>query len=367
MTADTVGGVWTYVMELARGLARHGVRTTVATMGPLPSDGQRREAESIPGLALYTSEYKLEWMENPWEEVDRAGDWLLGLAERVRPDVVHLNGFCHAQLPWPAPVMVVCHSDVLSWWQAVKGEAAPADEWREYAERVGAGLRSAGLVVAPTAAALAEAEYHYGPFEAARVIHNGRSTTDLYPGAKRNLVFSAGRFWDDAKNIKALAAVAPNLNWPTYIAGDLSGGTDRPRSPSLNFLGRLCGSAIGAWYSRAAIYALPAKYEPFGLSALEAALSGCALVLGDIPSLRELWDGAAVFVDPDDHKGLAEAINALSADSEGRERMGKLALERAQEYNAKSKACGYLFAYQDLKQITALDLQLFDHPGVSLL
>ncbi len=32
---------------------------------------------------------------------------------------------------------------------------------------------------------------------------------------------------------------------------------------------------------------LPARYEPFGLSVLEAALSGCALVLGDIPSLRE--------------------------------------------------------------------------------
>ena len=35
---------------------------------------------------------------------------------------------------------------------------------------------------------------------------------------------------------------------------------------------------------------LPARYEPFGLSILEAALSGCALVLGDLPSLRELWD-----------------------------------------------------------------------------
>ncbi len=39
-------------------------------------------------------------------------------------------------------------------------------------------------------------------------------------------------------------------------------------------------------------------YEPFGLSVLEAALSGCALVLGDIPSLRENWDGAADFAEP---------------------------------------------------------------------
>lgn len=33
-----------------------------------------------------------------------------------------------------------------------------------------------------------------------------------------------------------------------------------------------------------------------GLSVLEAAQAGCALVLGDIDSLRELWDGAATFV-----------------------------------------------------------------------
>ena len=39
-----------------------------------------------------------------------------------------------------------------------------------------------------------------------------------------------------------------------------------------------------------------ALYEPFGLAVLEAAQAGCALVLSDIPTFRELWDGAALFV-----------------------------------------------------------------------
>ncbi|MEB3829625.1 glycosyltransferase [Phormidium sp. CCY1219] len=56
---------------------------------------------------------------------------------------------------------------------------------------------------------------------------------------------------------------------------------------------------LSHWYARAAIYAFPARYEPFGLSVLEAALSGCALVLGDIPRLREMWGDAAVFANPD--------------------------------------------------------------------
>ena len=40
---------------------------------------------------------------------------------------------------------------------------------------------------------------------------------------------------------------------------------------------------------RAAIYIATSRYEPFGLAPLEAALSRCALVANDIPSLRELW------------------------------------------------------------------------------
>ena len=31
MTADVVGGVWTYAIELARGLASRGIATTIAT------------------------------------------------------------------------------------------------------------------------------------------------------------------------------------------------------------------------------------------------------------------------------------------------------------------------------------------------
>ena len=59
--------------------------------------------------------------------------------------------------------------------------------------------------------------------------------------------------------------------------------------PLLEALGKLPAAEMKLWFAHAAIYCLPARYEPFGLSVLEAGLSGCALVLGDIPSLREIW------------------------------------------------------------------------------
>jgi hypothetical protein len=41
MTADAVGGVWTYALELSGALARHDIEVVLATMGPLPDTALR--------------------------------------------------------------------------------------------------------------------------------------------------------------------------------------------------------------------------------------------------------------------------------------------------------------------------------------
>ncbi|HEY9422664.1 MAG TPA: glycosyltransferase family 4 protein, partial [Thermoanaerobaculia bacterium] len=154
MTADTIGGVWTYALELARGLAERGVEVTLASMGGPLNELHHNMANRIPRLRVFESTFKLEWMEDPWRDVEKAGEWLLRLADRVRPDLIHLNGYAHGALPWNAPKVMVGHSCVLSWWQAVKGEPAP-EAWDRYACEVGAGLAAADLVIAPSEAMLA--------------------------------------------------------------------------------------------------------------------------------------------------------------------------------------------------------------------
>jgi glycosyltransferase involved in cell wall biosynthesis len=104
---------------------------------------------------------------------------------------------------------------------------------------------------------------------------------------------------------------------------------------------------LAGWMSRAAIYAMPARYEPFGLSILEAGLSGCALVLGDIPSLREVWRDAAIFVSPDDPTALAAAIQRLIDDAPLRAALGTRARRRAVRFSPLAMARGYLDAYRD--------------------
>src|SRR5215210_7845864 len=88
MTADTLGGVWQYSMELANGLAAEGVRVLLATLGRPPSRTQYAEARAVPSLELHAGQYKLPWMNEPWREVAAGGEWLLQLAEASHPDLV---------------------------------------------------------------------------------------------------------------------------------------------------------------------------------------------------------------------------------------------------------------------------------------
>ena len=348
MTADTVGGVWTYSLELARGLGRHGIKVFLATMGAELRSEQMAEAREIDNLHVVESRFKLEWMPEAWHDVDAAGDWLIGLEDEFCPDVVHLNGYAHAVLPWKAPVIVTAHSCVSSWWQAVKGESIPAD-WSTYCEKVTHGLLAADMVIAPSRAMLVALEERYCAISEGRVIPNGRSCTHFHSGPKENYIFSAGRVWDEAKNIASLAAIAADLPWPVYIAGENRQPGRRPTEfKKVHCIGRLCARDLAPWFAKASIYALPARYEPFGLSALEAALSGCALVLGDIPSLREVWGDAAVYVTPTDSAQLKRELRALIADPARCSTLAARANQRALLYTTERMTRGYLDAYTEI-------------------
>jgi glycogen synthase len=349
MTADTVGGVWTYALELTRALQPYDVEVLLAIMGPSLSASQRDDARSLPNLSLFKSNYKLEWMPDCWLDVKRAGDWLLHLENRLQPDLIHLNGYAHANLPWRNPTVVAGHSCVYSWWQAVKGDT-PTGEWQRYKAEVQNGLNAADLVVTPSAAMLRALNTHYGPIDNARVIHNGRNAELFTSRHKRALILSAGRLWDEAKNISRVAEIAAEMPWPVLVAGEFQ-HPDQHQSfaaKQCHWLGSLPESQLRRWYASASIYALPALYEPFGYTPLEAALSGCALVLGDIDSLREIWGDAAVFVDPNDSKALKHELLELIENPKRREEMSRRARERALEFTSARMAESYVHAYAEL-------------------
>lgn len=347
MTADAVGGVWSYCLTLAEAL---GARATIllAVLGPPPTPAQRAAAASVAGLNLVDRPYRLEWMPNAVRDVRRSALWLESLAAEFHPHVIHVNGYAAAVARWHAPVIVAAHSCVLSWWHAVHGTAAP-DEWAAYAGRVRRGLAASERIVAPTRAMLEAVERHYGPQKNARVIWNGVRLERFAPATKEKIVLAAGRLWDEAKNLAALDRAAARSRWPIIAAGSCQGPDGIEKAPRhLTALGPLQPAQLADWMGRAAIFTAPARYEPFGLGVLEAAASGCALVLGDIASLRELWDGAARFVAPGDHAALASSIDELMREDRAREALAAAARTRAQRYAASRMADRYSELYSEL-------------------
>lgn len=347
MTADTIGGVWSYAMQLCSALQPAGVEIALATLGAALSPAQRDELRSKRNVQLHESRFRLEWMSSPWESLEEAADWLLALESRVKPDVVHLNHLVHADLPWRAPAITVAHSCVFSWWFAVH-RCKPGPEWDRYFGRVKTSLHTASCVVAPTRALLAALFRHYGPIREAHVIPNARAACDFKRARKLPLVFSAGRLWDKGKNVHALCDVAPSLAWPVFFAGATTSpdGT-RESLPNVSPLGELAPAQMRQWLAASAIYAAPARYEPFGLTPLEAALSGCALVLGDIESLREVWEDAALYVLPDSPSDIREQITSLIEQPYLLAGYAQRAHEHALQFNPQRQAASYMNLYRD--------------------
>ena len=351
MTADTVGGVWTYCVELCRALQNYNVEFHLVTMGAKMKQWQLDEIEALENVHVYETEYKLEWMQSPWDDVEQSGKYLLELEERIQPDLIHLNSFSYGSLPFKAPKITVAHSDVFSWWKQVLSDV-PSSDWNEYYKRVKEGLEQSDHIIAPSNTMKGFINDIYKPETKSTTIYNSRSKTLFYKRDKQPYIFSMGRVWDEGKNIKLLIEAASNINGEIRIAGDNTFETDslEIKGSNITFLGKLNTTEIARELSLASIYVLPAKYEPFGLSALEAALSGCALVLGDIDSLREIWQDNAVYVNTNGAEELARTINKLLDDHVQLSAFASWAEKHSQHFSTDKMATGYFNIYKQLAQ-----------------
>jgi glycosyltransferase involved in cell wall biosynthesis len=347
MTADAVGGVWSYALGLCAALPE--IRFVLAVLGPQPARAQRAAATRLGNVTLVKSDFRLEWMGGGQADVAGSCRGLEALAAQHDVDLVHVNGFAQARLAGGRPILVVAHSDVASWWRAVHRRTAPV-EWDEYRRQVAGGLCAAAGVVAPTEAVLGDLRREYAlPLKGAAVIPNGIDIEAFVPRPKRPVVMAAGRVWDEAKNLRLLDEIAPALAWPVEIAGETAHpehGEARLRHAQA--LGVLDAVEMRRRLGEAAIFAAPARYEPFGLGILEAAAAGCALALGDIASLRETWDGAAIFLPPEDAGQWQAALTRLIGDRDMRERLAAAARARAGRFTIARTAARYRAAYREL-------------------
>jgi glycosyltransferase involved in cell wall biosynthesis len=363
MTADTVGGVWDYALMLCADLARHhDVQTLLVSMGPAPSEEQCRAAAAVPGLDLYPTTYALEWMPDSLPDVLAAGELIGRLVAEYRPRAVHFNQHCFGSLDLGVPAVVVSHSDSLSWQYYQWGAVDPHPGWAAYGDLVRAGLRGACAVVAPTEFVAGALRTLYVPDLAVRVIPNGAA---LAPGVvpravgapRRVAAMGAGRVWDSAKNLMVLARAAALLPATPGYRVEIAGNREAPHgaraemaSPAnVAFLGQVPRAVLHERLTDTRLFVAPARYEPFGLGLVEAALAGCALLVADIPSFREVWGGDAVYVAGADPADWAAALMALLEDDPRRQQLAEAGRSRALcRYTTARMATAYAALYREL-------------------
>jgi glycosyltransferase involved in cell wall biosynthesis len=346
MTTDNIGGVWTFALSLAVGMRKKGVEVILAIIGNPLSKSQIKQLKDI---RFYHRLSKQEWMDEPWEDLRETGQWLLRLQDIVRADIVHLNSYAYGSLRWRVPVIVTLHSCVLTWWQAVKNEPAP-QSYDIYREIVTLGIRSAAVVTAPGNVMMNTAEEYYGPFRRKKVIYNGLDPDNFRKTNKVRMLFSMGRMWDEGKNCSLILDAADDIRYPIYIAGDDDHLRNRQLPSHVHLRGVLPPEEIVQYLAQAPIFALPVKYEPFGYTFLEAAFSGCALIGGDIASLREIWGDAMLFVDPQNARHLASTVNYLMKNDGIRVAYAERALARAWNFTLARMVKEYHQLYVQVAQ-----------------
>lgn len=348
MTADAVGGVWQYALELAGALPAD-TALTLALLGPAPDEGQRAAAAALPRLRLIETGLTLDWLCSGPQPVLEAGAAIAALARAEGAEIVHLNTPALAAAGgFGVPVVAADHGTLAAWWEAARGGAVePALAW--HPDLTAQGLRAAARVLAPTRAHAEAVARLYGLAAVPQVVHNGRSPVPLpqvgrFPGA-----LTIGRLWDEVKGAAVLDAAAGLLDAP-FVA---LGATRAPHGAEivplhLTATGTVPAGDLACWLARRPVFVSAARFEPFGLAVLEAAQAGCPLVLSDIPSFRELWDGAATFVAAQDAAGFATAIGALLADDAAREAASAASRARAARYTPGEMARRTQALYREL-------------------
>ena len=355
LTADTVGGVWTYAQELVTGLVRRGLQVTLVSFGEIPSPSQTHWTEGLRGLDFRPTPFRLEWMQDAARDMGASSEYLLDIIRETAPDLLHFSQFCYGTLDVDIPKVITAHSDVVSWWNAVYGEDPPDSEWIHwYRETVSRGLAGVDHVTAPSRWMLEQIKTHYGRPQSGAVIYNGRSEQPFNPRAsKEDRVVSIGRLWDEGKQVTLLA----RQQWPCAVtiagAGECPDPTAHNSSVlfdnSIELKPKLSSSQVQELLAGASIYAATSRYEPFGLAPLEAALSRCAIVANDIATFRELWGPTALYFHANDADDLKRKIEQLRADPTLRWHYAELAFQRARRlFSADRMVNEYLTVYHAL-------------------
>ena len=117
---------------------------------------------------------------------------------------------------------------------------------------------------------------------------------------------------------------------------------------AVRFPGFVPDDDLPLWYSSAAVFAFPSRYEGFGLPLLEAMACGAPVVSSNASSLPEVVGDAGLMVDPSDVEGLCSALRRLLDDEPLRQAISVAGRARAQIFSWRRTAAETVQVYREV-------------------
>jgi glycosyltransferase involved in cell wall biosynthesis len=352
MTTDTLGGVWTFSLEMAAGLLERGCSVLLISFGRMPSPAQREQCELLElrysgRFQLHASDVQLEWVENDGSFYKQGAELLESEAMRFAPDLIHCNQFCYGELDVPIPRVITAHQDVFGRDRASQGRHVLRSPFlTRYKSMVQRGLEAADAVVAPTRWMLDDLARSFTLSRNTAIVSHGRRLDASFQNFRELRAIAAGRVTDGLKGLDTLAHVTSPM--PVVVAGETRPGEEGrvPGFGTARLIGQLSEPEMVDLLEHSSLFLSLSHYEPFGITALEAGLCGCAVITRNIPSQLEVWGSAALYFE--DADALSALLERLSSNPQVLRDARESAFRRAQRFTRSRMVEQYLSLYRRL-------------------
>ena len=119
-------------------------------------------------------------------------------------------------------------------------------------------------------------------------------------------------------------------------------------SHRLHLLSGVSDDELNVIYKKAEVFVYPSRYEGFGIPIIEAIFCGLPVVACTGSCLEEAGGPDCLYVNPDDSKGMADAIIQLLNNEEERKRRITSSMEYVQKYKGTNIANAVIEVYKEL-------------------
>lgn len=141
--------------------------------------------------------------------------------------------------------------------------------------------------------------------------------------------------------------VIAGLKWSDLQRPGLRDTIERIGRDRIKPVGSCSAIQMAELYGDALLLIFPSLYESFGFPAVEAMASGCPVIASDIPALREVCADAAVYADPKNAEGFADAILRLTEDAALHQHLKTAGLKRAERFTWERAASEHVRVFEE--------------------